>query len=350
MRFYHTADIHLGAAPDASYPWGEQRREEIWKSFRRLIEQAEKEKIDLLLIAGDLFHRQPLLRELKEVNYLFSTLTYTKVVLIIGNHDYLKRESYYWNFPWSENVICITAKTGEKITIPELNTSIYGLSYHTREIRESLYDRWKAEEDGSFSILMAHGGDEKHIPINRQKLLSSGFDYIALGHIHKPQILAENRMAYPGALEPLDKTELGTHGYISGVWERGKLQIRFVPWAERGYELLEIVCEESDTDFSLEEKLRQQIRERGREQIYRIHLTGFRDPDMLFQTERYQKLGNIVEIQDDTQPSFDFETLLKQHRGNLIGCYIEKLYHPEMSETERKALYYGVQAMLEGGV
>ena len=57
-----------------------------------------------MLIAGDLFHRQPLLRELKELRDLFGTLKATQVVLIAGNHDYLKRDSYYRTFVWGENV------------------------------------------------------------------------------------------------------------------------------------------------------------------------------------------------------------------------------------------------------
>ena len=46
---------------------------------------------DLLLVAGDLFHRQPLLRELKEVDGLFASLDRTQVVLVAGNHDYMRR-------------------------------------------------------------------------------------------------------------------------------------------------------------------------------------------------------------------------------------------------------------------
>ena len=100
MKFFHIADTHLGAIPDAGFAWSEERRSEIWESFRSVVAKADREEVDLLLIAGDLFHRQPLMRELKEVNYLFSTLKKTKVVFIIGNHDYLKVDSYYLDFPW----------------------------------------------------------------------------------------------------------------------------------------------------------------------------------------------------------------------------------------------------------
>ena len=84
MKFFHIADTHLGAIPDAGFAWSEERRSEIWESFRSVVAKADREEVDLLLIAGDLFHRQPLMRELKEVNYLFSTLKKTKVVFIIA--------------------------------------------------------------------------------------------------------------------------------------------------------------------------------------------------------------------------------------------------------------------------
>ena len=84
MKFIHTADVHLGVKPDAGRAYTKNRPEEIWKSFEKLIRLCEREKTDLLVIAGDLFHRQPLLREMKEVNALFARLTHTKVVLVAG--------------------------------------------------------------------------------------------------------------------------------------------------------------------------------------------------------------------------------------------------------------------------
>ena len=83
MRFIHIADVHLGAEPEAA-GYSQNRGRELWASFENIVRICEAEKSDLLLIAGDLFHRQPLVRELKEVNYLFSELTHTKVVLMAG--------------------------------------------------------------------------------------------------------------------------------------------------------------------------------------------------------------------------------------------------------------------------
>ena len=67
--------------------WETDRGTEIWDSFYKLLDETERSGADLLLIAGDLFHRQPLKRELKELNYRFSQLTHAKVVIVAGNHD-----------------------------------------------------------------------------------------------------------------------------------------------------------------------------------------------------------------------------------------------------------------------
>ena len=82
------------------------------------------------------------------------------------------------------------------------------MSYHRQEIREALYDNWKPEDEPGFHVLLAHGGDENHIPIDAKRLVASGFTYLALGHIHKPQAVLRGRAVYPGALEPIDRNDL----------------------------------------------------------------------------------------------------------------------------------------------
>lgn len=348
MKFYHVADIHLGAMPDRGFPWSEERKSEIWESFRSVIRQAEKEGIDLLLIAGDLFHRQPLMRELKEVNYLFSTLSETRVVIVAGNHDYVKKDSCYRGFPWAGNVYFMENASCGKLVFEDLHTAVYGLSYHAREITERLYDGIRPKEDVNFSILLAHGGDERHIPFDKRRLAASGFDYIALGHIHKPGMLLENQMGYAGALEPLDKNDQGVHGFLSGTWEKQKLKVQFIPWACREYKTLEISSDQFMTEYALKEEVSKKIDEEGRKHIYRIRVTGFRDPDIRFDLSGCIKLGNIVETVDDSDPYYDLDKLLSLHDSDMIGRYIRRFQEQPMGIREQKALYYGVQAMLGG--
>ena len=137
MRFIHIADVHLGMQPDAGFPWSEERGEAIWESFRRIIRLAGREKTDFLLIAGDLFQCQPLLRELKEVNDLFASIPETIVVLIAGNHDYVKRESFYRGFDWADNVVMLLSPEPECVEVPEKKTAVYGCSYDKKEIRKT---------------------------------------------------------------------------------------------------------------------------------------------------------------------------------------------------------------------
>ena len=94
MKFIHIADLHLGAEPDAGRAYSQNRSQELWETLQSVLEVCEEEQTDLLLIAGDIFHGQPLRRELKELNYYFAELTHTKVVLIAGNHDYIRKDSY----------------------------------------------------------------------------------------------------------------------------------------------------------------------------------------------------------------------------------------------------------------
>ena len=181
IRFIHLADVHLGAVPDRGCPWSHEREEEIWETFRRVIASVRRDPVDLLFIAGDLFHRQPLLKELKEVNYLFSTIPETRVFLMAGNHDYIKRNSFYRGFAWEPNVTFFDSEKMSCAYIEELQTFVYGMSYEHQEIKEPLYDSWQPEQEPGFHVLLAHGGDEKHIPMDAKKILSSGFTYLALG-------------------------------------------------------------------------------------------------------------------------------------------------------------------------
>ena len=346
MKFFHIADTHLGAIPDAGFAWSEERRSEIWESFRSVVAKADREEVDLLLIAGDLFHRQPLMRELKEVNYLFSTLKKTKVVFIIGNHDYLKVDSYYLDFPWSENVTCLRGKECESVVFEDLDTEVYGLSYHTREIKEPKYNDLQPEKKAGFSILLGHGGDAKHIPIDRKKLLLSGFDYIALGYEHKASVMQSMHMAYAGSLEPLSVHETGKHGFILGEINEDSTTIRFVPFACREYINIKVRLSSDITEDELEEKLTAAINQYGRDNIFTISLEGRYQPKEPYDRARLLALGNVADVKDGTMPDYNLVALLDEHKDDMIGMYLEEFLKEPAGTREQKALYCGLEALL----
>ncbi|MEF9941748.1 MAG: DNA repair exonuclease [Lachnospiraceae bacterium] len=347
MRFIHIADVHLGANPEAGKAYTEHRGVEIWDSFAHVIDVCEAEQIELLLIAGDMFHRQPLLRELKEVNYLFSGLTKTKVVFVAGNHDYVKSNSYYQTFEWNSNVYPLLNQEMEYIEFPELEVGICGFSYHTKEILENRYDMEQAPGRQPYEILIAHGGDEKHIPFKRNKLISLDYKYIAFGHIHKAGIIEKNKIAYSGALEPIDKNDVGKHGYILGELSKDKTTLSFIPCAKREYVHLELPIQDDMTNGRVKDIVKEQVEKYGKENLYKVTLKGYRDPDILLDIEHMDAYGNILEVLDETNPAYHFEKLKEQNKENLLGKFIQRLEGHELDSIEQQALCEGVHALLE---
>lgn len=349
MKFIHTADIHLGAQPDKGYPWSRERAGELWQTFHNILRDADRERADLLLIAGDLFHRPPSLRELKEVNALFRQLSRTRVVIIAGNHDHVTPDGAICDFTWAENVTFLGAAECEAAVFLDLSTTVYGLSYHRQEILENLYDPLSPDGTKGCHILLAHGGDARHIPFDRAKLAGSGFDYIALGHIHRPGYLAPN-MAYAGAPEPIDPGDTGEHGYILGEYRDGEIRTRFVPCACREYIPLELEVTPDAADGTVRGELAGAIARYGPRNIYRVTVTGRRDPDIVLDTASYKSLGNILEAEDLSVPDYDLDRLKREHAGDLLGRFMEKL-SPRPGEDARqrdireKALYYGLGAL-----
>lgn len=346
MKFIHIADVHLGAKPDVGSEYGEKRSQELWKTFENVLALCEKDQTDLLLIAGDLFHRQPLLRELKEVDYLFSTLTHTKVVLIAGNHDYLAKNSYYRTFTWSDNVYPLLGTVLESVYFEEFDTAVYGFSYDRREIFEPRYDQVRAEGKASCEILLAHGGDEKHIPIRRAALERSGFDYIALGHIHKPSQVIEQKAMYAGALEPIDQNDVGPHGLIQGEISEGSVRTRFVPCAKREYMHVDLSMEKNTTLGEVRAQMRQMIETYGKENFYRFSLKGYRDADLDIDPTQLLVAGNVLKVVDETKVALDLERLRVEHGDDLIGRYMGLFDGCVPGSVEEQALYEGVQALL----
>ena len=351
MKFIHIADIHLGAVPDSDMPWGTQRGQEIWSSFRDIVRICNEEKAELLLIAGDLFHRQPLVRELKEVNYILSRLETAQAFIMAGNHDYISERSNYQGFEWDEKVHFFINATMECKEIEELGVQVHGFSYHTKDIYEAIYDEAKHEQKDQVHILLAHGGDERNIPINRRKLAELDYDYVALGHIHKPELL-NDRIAYSGSLEPMDKNETGDRGYIRGeitVKSDGSrvTSICFVPHAVRNYKRCILQVNPHTSNGALVDLAEATIKEQGEQHIYSFTIQGVRDETIHFDIEAIRVLGNILEVEDQSIPDYDFDALYQENKDNIIGMFIQRIRENAVQdEVAKKALYYGLEALL----
>lgn len=350
MKFIHIADVHYGMNPDSDKPWSRERAQAIKDTLAEVVRHTRLLDADCLFIAGDLFHRQPLVRDLKEVNYLFSTIPGVRVVIIAGNHDRIRPNSALLSFTWSSNVTYILSQEWTTVYFEDINTEILGFSYHTNEITAPLTEDLTVPPDDRIHILLAHGGDASHLPINFSALAAAGFSYAALGHIHKPQLEAGGSIAYPGSLEPLNRTESGKHGMIIGEISPTTHQLtslELIPMAKASYIPLVVHITKQTTNMELSERIASEIEKRGSDNIYRFCIRGMRDPDIEFDLEYLLNRMRIVELIDETEPQYDFSALFAEHPSDMIGFYIQALNREEMSPVEKKALYYGINALLQ---
>lgn len=357
MKFIHTGDIHLGCIPDRGTAWSKKRSSDIWRTLEDIISLAHTNSAGLILICGDLFHRQPLQKELKEVNHIFASAKPVQIVITAGNHDYMIPGSSYCNFNWSDNVHFLRSKTLETIEFAELNTVVHGFSYYSNELTgtdaTNITKRLNCPRDGKKHFLMLHGGDSNHLPLDYERLKRTGFDYIALGHIHKPALFENTPMAYCGSPEPLDRTEKGYHGCILVTLDDDstKFNRKFIPVSKASYISCKIKITADTTITSLRGTVTRIISEKGSHNIYSLTLIGKRAGDLYVTLQDISDLGNIIELVDESTPDYDTDSLRREHRDDLIDKFIGALSDngdiSGLDDTRKNALYYGLDALLD---
>ena len=345
MKIIHTADLHLGMRPDRGQPWSDERSEALWQTFRFIVRTTKEKRADLLLIAGDLFHRQPLARELKEADSLLASLAPTPVVLIAGNHDCLSPHSHYRNFTWSDNVIFIDSPRPDSVLLSDLGVVIHGFSYHQAEVREALCDHLHVPNDGYIHILLAHGGDAGHVPMDKQRLAAAGFHYAALGHIHKPQLCEDLRLAWCGSPEPLDCTDTGSRGFIEADVTRSRTRLTFIPSATASYIPLSVTVNAGTTREKLALSLEKAMASGKGKRYYVITIHGERNMDTDFSTPLSLPCP-VARWEDRTHIAVDYDRLSSEHSGDLLGQFISEMRRQPPGPLRDRALAFGVRACL----
>lgn len=216
VRFAHLADVHLGG-------WKQPELQKLnFQSFVTAIDICIKQKVDFVLIAGDLFDTAfPGIEILKEAFGVFKKLKESKIpcFLIAGSHDYsvsgktflevLEKAGFCKNVENHEN--------NEETNTITLNPTVYGevaiYGYPGRrsglevpQLRKVKFN----DAPGLFKVFMLHTTLDKvkgDLPIDSIEAdLLPRADYYALGHIHI-DYQYEN-FVYPGPIFPNNFKEL----------------------------------------------------------------------------------------------------------------------------------------------
>lgn len=216
MRFVHIADVHFDRPFSTLDVQGlaDSRRLEQRDAFKKVIDYIREENIPYFFICGDLYEEEYVKRSTIEyINRLFKTIPNTKIFITPGNHDPYIKNSYYMTYNFAKNVKIFNSKPQK---IYDDNICIYGYGFEDFYMKKKEDENLEIEDKNKINILLTHcdldGAKNEDIgynPILRTTLKSKGFDYIALGHIHKPEYIDE--IVYPGSLISLGFDELGPH-------------------------------------------------------------------------------------------------------------------------------------------
>ncbi len=318
MKFVHIADIHFDAPfktiTDRA-ELGQIRRIEQKEAFKNVIEFIKENNVDYLFISGDLYEQEYIKKStIKYINELFKEIKDTNVFIAPGNHDPYINNSYYKTFEWADNVKIFTENV-EKVENEDI--CIYGYGFNNYEMNLNQLRDINIENKNKINILVTHGtiinGNELngiYNPISKNELVSKGFDYIALGHIHKRDEF------YPGSLVSMGFDELGEHGFIYGEINEKDVNTTFIRADKR--ELKEIDFDVSDiySEDELIEKLNLVNTENN---LYKINLIGERNFIIDFDIKLIQK--NIIKIKDKT----NLKVEIKENNNTLKGIISKQL-------------------------
>ncbi len=198
FRFVHTADIHLDS-PLKSLALRDTDLATLVETatrdaFRATIKLCLDEDVEALLIAGDLYDGSE--TSMKTAAFLAGELgrlaaAGVRVFIVRGNHDAASKITEQLDLP--EAVHVFTGRAGV-MTFESRDgdpVAVHGLSFAQPHISESLLPKYKPPVPGAINIALMHtslegaAGHDPYAPVSVADLAAAGFDYWALGHIHK---------------------------------------------------------------------------------------------------------------------------------------------------------------------
>ena len=355
LRFIHAADFHLDSRFAALRPeQAAARRRESRESCFRFADYVNSRDVDVVLLAGDLFDSTSAFRETGEILREALGRIQTSVVIAPGNHDWYGPDSPYMKIDWPDHVHIFKRKR-EQFFLPQKNAVIHGGAFTGPEQTESLLYDFVAPEDGNLHLMLLHGDagqmESRYNPIDKKTIASTGLHYLALGHVHKPGQLRAGRTlcAWPGCLEGRGFDELGDRGFYEGTIREGEVSLRFVPFARRRYEILEVDITGQKPLAAIQAALPEDTTEH----LYRIVLRGETDARGIEVTTLQDVLAErfyALELRDHTQVRQDIwagageDTLrglfLKELQNKMIQAETQK-------ERERisRAIRFGLAAL-----
>ncbi len=354
LKFIHMADMHFDGpftVLNNRNKLGDKRRLEQREAFKKVIEYIKENNIEYLFIAGDLYENEYIRKTTIEyINNLFKEIPNTKIFITPGNHDPYINNSMYKDFNWNGNVHIFTSKVS---VIEEEECDIYGVGFDDFYCKTLNIENIKIKNKEKINILITHGTlnggtieNMEYNPLNKTMLKELGFDYIALGHIHKLDYNNEKnqRIVYPGSTISMGFDELGSHGVILVEIDKENIKLDFLKVDNKEFKEIELDISNVNSIEELIEKINNL--ELDENAYYKLILIG----DKNFEINTYKLIDfilneNIIKVKNKTKIKINLEEISKNN--NLKGLFVKEILEELNKDNYNKEL---LQNALEIGL
>lgn len=185
IKLLHAADLHLDSPFEGL---GESRaaarRTEQRQLLYAIAQLAQSERVQLVLLAGDLLDSDSAYAETGEELVRALGSISAPVFISPGNHDFYSERSPYARLKLPENVHIFKSPRIECVELPELGVRVWGAAFTDKYSVGMLKDFRAEKKTGILDIMCIHGEVNTasvYNPITEAEIAASGMDYIALG-------------------------------------------------------------------------------------------------------------------------------------------------------------------------
>ena len=357
MKFVHMADMHFDSpfrTLSNKAELGDVLRLEQKKAFKKVIEYIKENSIPYLFISGDLYEQNYIRKSTIEyINSLFKEIPETKIFISPGNHDPFIKNSYYNQFTWNDNVKIFEGKI-ESVELEEVD--IYGYGFDDFYCPNCKIENLEIKNKNKLNILIIHGSldasetlEKQYNPMPSKVIKEKGFDYCALGHIHKKYYdeYENQNIVYPGSTIAMGFDELGEHGIMVCDLEKNNLKKEFIKIGEIEFEEKELNCTELNSLEEIIEKINKiKLNEK---KLYKIILIGKRNLEInIYDLLKMNLDKRIIKIKDKTKPNYDLPSLSNETtlKGLFTKEMLDRLKNAK-DEDEKEMIEKAIELGLE---
>lgn len=375
MKFIHAADIHLDSALRGLERYEgapvDEIRSATRRSFDNLIELAMDEEVNFVLLAGDLYDGD--WRDYNTGLYFVERMgrlrdAGIRAYIVTGNHDATSQITKYLRLP--DNVKMFSTHPPERVVQEDLDVAIYGQGFASRAVMENLSLAYPQGDPNYFNIGLLHTcldgkpGHEPYAPCTVDGLRSKGYQYWALGHVHKREEISRDPwIVFPGNIQGRHIRETGPKGCTLVTVDNGEvLAVTHRDLDVLRWSLCEVNLTDSETVSDAYEQVRKGLQQaldsaQGRPVAARLVLQGAcvahsrLHAELEHWTQEYRALANVLggagiwleKVSLKTRPAIDVDSILA--RDDALGGLLRGIRNMELHDAALAELAQEVSAL-----